>query len=73
MNLLKIWTKYKVSDNYQNIFLLYLDQLSDAELESKITSEIKLTIERKSPYFVLESLQKNRSSIIDHLQSLLAQ
>ena len=28
LNLLKIWAKHKVSDSYQNIFLVYLDQLS---------------------------------------------
>jgi hypothetical protein len=27
MNLLNVWTKFKVADYYQNIFLAYIDEL----------------------------------------------
>jgi len=58
LNLLNSWTKFKVADYYQNIFLAYVDDLEPAKAEEIIKKEVMLTLENKSPYFQLEKYQE---------------
>jgi hypothetical protein len=44
LNLLNTWTKFKVPDYYQNIFLAYVDDLPPAKAEEAIKREVKLTL-----------------------------
>ena len=64
LNLLNSWTKFEVKDDYQTIFLAHLDEQNKKDSEAFIKKEIRLTLEKRSPFFQLQKLQQQRNSII---------
>lgn len=64
MTLLNTWTKHQVADYYQNIFLMHLDEVERQVAEEKIRKEIKYTMLRRSYFYVLDNLEKERSNML---------
>lgn len=64
MTLLNAWTKHQVADYYQNIFLAHLEELERQTAEEKIRKEVKYTMLRRSYFYVLDNLEKERSNIL---------
>ena len=64
MTLLNTWTKHQVADYYQNAFLVQLDELDRQSAEEKIRKEVKYTMLRRSYFYQLDNLEKERSNML---------
>lgn len=64
MNLLNTWTKHQVADYYQNVFLMHLDELDKQTAEERIRKEVKYTMLRRSYFYLIDSLEKERNNIL---------
>lgn len=64
MTLLNTWTKHQVADYYQNAFLVHLDELDRQSAEEKIRKEVKYTMLRRSYFYQLDNLEKERSNML---------
>lgn len=72
LSLLHTWTRFRVAEYYQNIFLAHLDELPSHEADARIKLEIKATLQRVSPFFVLERIHRNRRKMLQSLQDRLS-
>lgn len=64
MTLLNTWTKHQVADYYQNVFLMHLDELDRQSAEERIRREVKYTMLRRSYFYLIDNLEKERSNIL---------
>ena len=68
--LLDQWSTRKVNENYQAVFLAYLDSFHDEEEAiSAISEEIKKLINRNSNYDFLQKSIKTREAALNALKS----
>lgn len=53
MSLLNTWTRHRVADYYQAIFLAHLDELPPAAAEERVKQEIRHTMQKRTLFFAL--------------------